>query len=71
MISKKDLIARSNSEISPEIKKQVEEMGKRWERVGVKFDSQATASVSNPELEKQAKRLVDFSRLINPKTRRT
>jgi hypothetical protein len=68
MISKRDLIARSNSEISPEIKKQVEEMGKRWERVGVKFDSQTAAS--NPELEKQAKRLIDFTNLINPKTRR-
>jgi hypothetical protein len=50
-----------NKEISPEIEKMTEGMVEHWQRLGVKFDSQAT----NPEVEKQAKRVLDFIRLIN------
>jgi hypothetical protein len=67
MISKRDLIARNNSGISLEIQKQVEEMGKRWERVGVKFDSEAVAA--NPEIEKQAERVLKFVSLLKDKKR--
>jgi hypothetical protein len=62
---KKSMLER-NKEISPEVQKMTEGMIERWQRAGVKFDSQA---VNNPEVEKQAQRIIDFTNLINPRRR--
>jgi hypothetical protein len=43
-------------------------MGKRWERLGIKFDNQTVPS-SNPDLERACGRVMDFTSLINPKRR--
>jgi hypothetical protein len=71
MICKKDLVARGNTynqnpEISPEVQKMTEGMVERWQRVGVKFDSQAA---TNPEVERQAERVYKFTHLINRRSK--
>jgi hypothetical protein len=67
--SKKSMLERNKMPSQdPEIKKQVDEMGKRWERIGIKFDNQV---VSNPISEKQAETIYRITHLINPKTRRS
>jgi hypothetical protein len=62
---KKSMLER-NTGISPEVEKLTEGMVERWNRLGIKFDSQAA---SNPETEKQAETVYKFTHLIN-RTRR-
>jgi hypothetical protein len=74
MISKKNLIARNPNPYNL-TQKQQDELKVTNAQVAehlrnVYFSQHHQAATSNPEAEKQAKRFVDFSRLINPKTRR-
>jgi hypothetical protein len=79
--TKKDLIARlqnhekvtknmtfeqpQEQKISPEIKKQVEEMGKRWERMGINFHSTAPIKEYPTQVEIKAARVLDFASAVS------
>jgi hypothetical protein len=67
--TKKSLIERmkqrEEQKISPEIKQQVEEIGKRWERMGLDFSSTASVKEYPTQAESQAAKFLDFATTIN------
>jgi len=69
LITKKDLIERmkkiEEQKISPEIQKQVEEIGKRWDRMGIDFSSTAPVKEYPTQEEIRAEKVLDFATAFN------